>query len=321
MSGTLDYQDKDDGVHIFDTPDYYEWWYFDGHFDNGYTCALGFHKPFAHYKPHFPALNLSIYTPEGEDIAVVKPIDPNTCSLSAEKCDVKMGEYFARQEDKDTYHIYGKSKQGGADLIFHRKLPGWKPLGKGYLYDNGTEKQNWLVPCPRAEVEGTLWVGDKALKVKGLGYHDHNWGNCEMEDSLHRWFWGRLHHPEYTVIYYYLYPARKGEPDESRFYLAKGDKPILLPDHFNLKYSNEIRDETYNKSIPSDLAISAKGDDAQFKMDVHCSAISTHAVIDHAAPWKQYYWRLVADCKAEITFGGKTEKITGKPNSEYMLLR
>jgi predicted secreted hydrolase len=321
MSGTMGYQDKDDARHLYNTPDYYEWWYFDGHFDNGYTCAVGFHTAFAHAKPHTPVINISIFTPEGEDIAIIKPIDPAACSASDEKCDVKMGEYFARQESSDIYHIYGKSKRGGADLIFRRKLPGWKPLGKGHLYDNGTEKQCWLVAMPRAEVEGTLFVGDKSLHVKGLGYHDHNWGNCDLHDSLRSWFWGRLHHPEYTAIYYYLYPSRKGEPDESRFYLAKGDKPILLPDHFNLKYSGEIRDELLKQTMPSDLAITAESDGAKFTMDVHCSAISTRAPITTAAPWYQYYWRLVADCKAEITLDGKVDKITGKPNAEYMLLR
>lgn len=321
MSGTMGYQDKDDGVHLFDTPDYYEWWYFDGHFDNGYTCAIGFHKPFAHYKPHFPAINISIRTPDGQDLMTVGAIDPKNCSMSAEKCDVKMGEYFARQEGPDTYHIYAKGKKGGADLIFHRKLPGWKPLGKGSLYEGHGEKQNWLVPCPRAVVEGTLWVGDKAIKVNGMGYHDHNWGNCEMEDSLHKWFWGRLHHPEYTVIYYYLYPAREGEPHSGRFYLAKGDKPILLPDTFYLNYSGQIVDEQLKQTIPSDLSISAKDDGTAFNMAIHCSEISTHAPILNAALWPQYYWRLVADCKAEITINGQTEKIEGKPNAEYMLLR
>ena len=321
MPGTMGYQDKDDGRHPYATPDYYEWWYFDGHFDNGYTCATGFHLPFEHYKPHFPALNISIYTPEGEDIAIIKPVDPSSCSASSEQCDVRMGEHFARQECPDTYHICCRSKRGGADLVFHRKLPGWKPLGKGHLYDNGSESHFWLVPVPRAEVEGNLYLGEKVVSVKGLGYHDHNWGNVDLHDSLHSWFWGRWHHPDYTAIYYYLYPARNGEPDESRFYLAKGNEPFLLPDHFDLKYANELRDEKLNKSIPSDLTISACEKDTRFNMDIHCSAISTRAEITGAAPWKQYYWRLVAQCRAEISYAGKTEKLDGKPNSEYMLLR
>lgn len=319
MSEKIIYQDKDDGMHLYKTPDYYEWWYFDCHFDNGYTCTAGFHLPFAHNKPHFPALNMSIYTPAGEDITIIKPIDPKVCSASADQCDVKMGEYFARQEDKDTYHIYSKSKRGGMDLVFRRTLPGWK--ARELMYDNGTEKHGWLVPCPRAAVEGTLYVGDQAMPVKGTGYHDHNWGNVQMEDSFHRWFWGRLHHPEYSLIYGYTYPARPEEPVLPLLYLARGETFLLSTERFSLTYSNEIWDDQFNKSIPRDLAMTAGDADVQFKMDVHCSAIAVRKEILNAAPWKQYYWRFVADCRAEITCGGKTDKISGIPTSEYMLLR
>lgn len=320
MSGTAGYQDKDDGRHLYNTPDYYEWWYFDGHFDNGYTCAVGYHLPLGHFKPRIPALYICIFTPDGQDLSVLKPIDAASCTASSEKCDVKLGEYFARQEG-DTYHIYAMSKRAGADLTFRRKLPGWKPLGKGYLYDNGAEKQGWLVPVPRAEVEGDLYVQGKPVPVKGLGYHDHNWGNVDMHDSLHSWFWGRFHHPQYTMIYYYLYPAWKNEPDASRFYLAKDDKPVLLPDHFGLKHENELRDEVYNKTMPRDLTITAADDNVKFECNILGRGISTRSEMLQGAPWPQYYWRLIADYKAEITIKGKTDKLEGKSNSEYMLLR
>jgi len=31
------YTDKDDALHYYNTPDYFEWWYNDVHFDNGYS--------------------------------------------------------------------------------------------------------------------------------------------------------------------------------------------------------------------------------------------------------------------------------------------
>lgn len=319
MAGTTGYTDKDDGRHFYDTQDYYEWWYFDGHFDNGYTCAVGYHFPLGHAKPRVPALYICIFTPEGEDISVLKAVDAVKCTASSEKCDVRLGNHFAIQEG-DTYHISAMSKRAGADLVFRRKLPGWKPLGKDYYYDNGTEKHGWLVPLPRAEVEGTIYIQGEAIAVKGLGYHDHNWGNVDMHDSLQRWFWGRFHHPDYTMIYYYHYPARQGEADESRFYLAKGDKPILTPSKFSIKSTGELHDEVYHKSMPRDIEIAAGENDVQFKCNIYGKGLSTRSEMLYGAPWPQYYWRLVAEYTAEVTVGGKTDKIKGIPNSEYMLL-
>ncbi|MBT8342319.1 MAG: hypothetical protein HKP58_00500 [Desulfatitalea sp.] len=59
---------------------------------------------------------------------------------------------------------------------------------------------------------------------------------------------------------------------------------------------------------------------ADFTMNVHHSAFSTKIEIGHAAPWKQYYWRFVADCTATFSHGGDTDTLSGRPNSEYMLL-
>jgi hypothetical protein len=122
------------------------------------------------------------------------------------------------------------------------------------------------------------------------------------------------------MIYYYHYPARQGEPNESRFYLAKGDKPVLTPSNFSLNSTGELHDEVYHKSIPRDIEMAASGDGVQFKCNIHGKALSTRSEMLHGAPWPQYYWRLVADYTAEVTVGGETDKISGIPNSEYMLL-
>jgi hypothetical protein len=314
------YMDKDDGRHFFDTPWYYEWWYFDSHFDNGYTCAVGYHFPLGHARPRVPALYVCIFTPKGEDVSVLKGIDAARCMASSDKCDVKLGNHFAVQEG-DTYRIKAMSGRAGADLVFKRKLPGWKPKASSYFYDNGSEKHGWLVPMPRAEVEGTIYIQGEPIKVKGLGYHDHNWGNVDMHDSLHSWFWGRLHHPNYTMIYYYHKPARQEDPDESMFYLAKGDRPVLVPDKFSLVSSGELRDDVYNKSMPRDIEIDASEGSTKFKCSIYGKGLSTRSEMLYAAPWPQYYWRLVAGYTAEVTVGGETDKIEGIPNSEYMLLR
>jgi hypothetical protein len=85
--------------------------------------------------------------------------------------------------------------------------------------------------------------------------------------------------------------------------------------------SGELRDEVYNKTMPRDIAISAEGANVSVHCNIYGKELSTRSEMLYAAPWPQYYWRLVADYTAEITIDGNTDRLSGKPNSEYMLLR
>ena len=314
------YTDKDDGIHLYKTPDYYEWWYNDAHFDNGYSCVTVFHWMCGFNQPRIPVVTKEIYTPEGEKISGARLCQPSDCTASASKCDVKMGDCWERQEG-DSYRIYAPGKKTGMDLTFKRIVPPWKPLGIGRLYDNHDQVQGWLVPCPRAEVEGTITLRGKEIKVKGKGYHDHNWGNVSMHDSLGYWWWGRFHHPEYTLIYYYLYPTRKNEPNIPRLFLAKGDKVLMTPENVQLKASEPKLDKETGQMIPRKLDITAKDGNSSVKLEVITKSIFDTNTIPTMAPWPAYYWRFKADYKCTIKVGNKVDEISGNTMSEYELLR
>lgn len=314
------YRDKDDAIHIYKAPDYYEWWYCDAQFDNGYSCVIVYHWLCGFLKPRIPTVTKNIYTPDGGNISSGKAFQPGECSASEDKCDVKLGESYICQKG-NTYEIYAPGKKSGAHLVFKRLLPGWKPKGTGYLYDKNRQKQGWLVPVPRAEVTGKLIVDGKEINVKGFGYHDHNWSNVNMYDSFRSWFWGRLHHPEYTLIYYYLYPTRSNEPVESRLYLAKGDRVILTPDNFHLEATGAQTEPVTGIPVPRKLSIQAKNGDTALKFEVAAHDIFDCNQLTLMAPWPVYYWRFKADYKAEIKIGAKTENLRGSTMSEYMLLR
>ena len=101
-------------------------------------------------------------------------VDPKNCSSGADKCNVKMGDNFIRQEG-DKYVFSMKAQKIGAELTYHRRIPGWKQNGTGLLYDDGDKKQGWVISAPRSDVEGTLYIDGVAVPVKGKGYHDKNW--------------------------------------------------------------------------------------------------------------------------------------------------
>ncbi len=52
----------------------------------------------------------------------------------------------------------------------------------------------WLVYMPSANVTGDLTLGNRTIKIRGRGYHDHNWGRWAFNDP--KWNWAQASQPE-----------------------------------------------------------------------------------------------------------------------------
>ena len=315
------YRDADDTLHPCGNPEYYEWWYFDARFDNGYSCVATFHwrNPFT--SPHIPTVQVFIYAPDGKRHVGMAAIDPNECSSSPEKCDVKMGGNFARLEDNG-YAISMHTRKCGVDLTYSRKVAGWKQNGDGYLYNDGEKKQGWIIAAPRSDVSGTLRIEGSRIPVTGHGYHDKNWGNFNIDDCFKGWYWGRLYDPVYTLIYYWLFPVDADRPVISRLLLAKNKQPVLLTDRYKLTVEKEDACQLTGKKIPSKIVIRSGDEDG---LHFKCELLTTKTVETDRLPklsqWDQYHWRFLGDYTLETDIGGKSTTSSGKAIHEHLLFR
>ena len=317
-----DYQDKDDGLHPYNTEDYYEWWYLDAQFDSGYSCALAFHYRTLYLKPHIPSIQIHIYGQDGKSHVGMRSVDQNVCSASEDHCNVQLGTNFIRQ-DGDVYKVSMHTRRLGADLTLKRTLPGWKPLGTGLLYkgqDNGV--QGWIIALPRADVEGTLYIEGESVKVKGnRGYHDHNWGTTYMHDCFSGWYWARLYDSKYTLIYGWVYPANKSDAAISRLYMAKDNNPILEPDQFELIEKEMEHDAKSGKSFAKSLSLVRQEGEVKLRCNIDVKSTVDRYELPSTTNWPQYYWRFLADYNTEIEMNNLFDKISGVTIQECMILR
>ena len=316
-----EYTARDDAQHYFQGEKYYEWWYLDAQFDNGYSCVITFHYRLLFMTPHIPALQMHIYAPDGQKHMGFKAYDPANCSASDECCDVKMGESFVRQEDGG-YRVSVRTRRTGADLTFKNILPGWKCRGTGVLYDKGNNFQGWVVPVPRAEVEGTLYIGETPVKVKGnRGYHDHNWGNTNIDEAFYGWYWGRLYDEKYTLIYGWCFPQDNNDEIAANLYLARQDQPLLGTNQFTLNQANLETDADLQRQYARSLKISGGSDGVG--LDCQLDTRNVVEKIDMAAAGGRpiYYWRFLADYNAEFKSDGLNEQVSGQTIHEYMLFK
>ena len=88
----------------------------------------------------------------------------------------------------------------------------------------------WNLVFPRANMQCRInllrnGIVSRDMKFDGIGYHDHNVGTEPMRQSFRDWYWGRVHFPEATLVYYVM---NKKSGGDYRAWLISSDNRRLL---------------------------------------------------------------------------------------------
>jgi hypothetical protein len=326
----------EDGMRCETGPGFFEWWYFDAHFDDGSTAVIVFFtKPLLERKgPLKPGIRLAITTPDGRALGGFPLFSPGAFSAARQQCDVRIRDNWVRG-DLRQYTLHAEHEGVAADLEFTGIVPPWRPgAGKNY-YDEGlTTYFGWLPPIPFGKVEGKLTYDGKSRKVSGTGYHDHNWGNISLNDVMSHWYWGRAHIGDYSLIFVEMntLPAF-GSQKVPVFMLAKKDK-ILAGDGTPLTMTaRELEHHPGGRDFPK--KVDFYWENPAGEGDVHLALrhpemIEASDLLGLLKPWqrriarlfaKPYYFRFNADLKLKIDLPNEKTTEKGKALFEIMMLR
>lgn len=319
------YELSDDALHPCKEEDYYEWWYFDAKFDNGYSCALTLHWRNGFIKPHLTTMQMYIYSPEGKKYEALTAINPQkyTCTASTEKCDVVFKDSFCRVEDDGRYHLKMQAKGIAVDLFYTNTVP---PIKRGPAFLPPPEETHgifhgWVMAMPMARVEGTLTLEEQVIPVKGEGYHDHNWGNANMGDGLRGWSWGRLFDDQYTIVYSWILPWFEGTSNRPEIYICKDNQVIVATPEVDFKVTESQYDPETKKDIPLGITLSGQQGDIKFSINLKKKEIVQSGLMQKVEGLPQYYfWRFIDSYVADIEGKEFHDRTTGTTIREYMLL-
>ncbi|MBL8914598.1 MAG: hypothetical protein JNM17_28095 [Archangium sp.] len=236
----------------------YEWWYLDGHLDDGSTLVVVFFtKPIdGAAGPLKPMVRVDLDRPDGTKFTRLIEIDPSNFSASKERCDVRMGPHRF-EGDLHRYSISIALPDFAAQLTLTGEVQPWRPSAGVITFGAKDEKYfAWLPAVPHGKLEGTLKVEDGAtLEVRGTGYHDHNWGNASLVGLVHDWYWGRAHVGPYSVIAAYITAEQGYSANHFPLLLvAKGDDVLVgNSSHVTFSSSDVAIDEKTAKPVASKL--------------------------------------------------------------------
>jgi hypothetical protein len=248
-------QPKDNALHVdLSKKGNFEWWYFDARLEGGYT-AVGFFRA-AHERSGKTAVEIAIYKPNGKRLRKLVFYKRSDMTVSREIPDIRIGRNYLKvdftNKDLPVYEIYLDENPLGINLKFAAKVHGWMP-GNGRT-EFGKKYFAWCVPLPRAEVEGTIRFENKTLQVKGIGYHDHNFGDINMARYIEYWYWGRLYSENFTLCYAYIKCNKKMDNFPIQvLMLAKNEEIILSTGEYDLIQENFEYDKNAANEYPNKL--------------------------------------------------------------------
>jgi hypothetical protein len=115
------------------------------------------------------------------------------------------------------------------DVDLVGQVPPWRP-GTGYmLYGRKRDLEfGWLPAVPQGTVTASYRIGDETHTTRGIGYHDHNWGNVALTEVINDWYWARGRAGPYSVIASYVTAHKKYDyAPVTLFMLAKDGKVVV----------------------------------------------------------------------------------------------
>ena len=326
---------EENAVHRTDSKFYGEWWYFDARLEDGHV-VVGFLQA-SELMTRKPGIELHVYKPSGEKLSVVKKFADSDLRASEEKCDVWVGDnhcYVEWPEEGDlpTHYLHIAEEGMEADLTFVSEVPGWKP-GKGRTLYGDRGYFSWLVPAPRARLEGTVKFEGRTLEAKGIGYHDHNVVTADMRRILSFWYWGRLYTDEFTLLYAYVRTKKRFANAAAKpLMLAMGDKVILSTGEWELKDSDFVFNQEANREYPARLEIDAPGQlNLKFRVQkiIDCNDFLTEInpiIMNPAVKWvvnrfaRPGWFRFHSEFDLHVEHEGETYDRSGETLHEMVAL-
>jgi predicted secreted hydrolase len=224
-------QPSDAGMATNPMPGTFEWWYFQGKFNDNSTTQITFLvKPwFDNNGPLQPYATIALTTPNGTHLSGETKVDTSQFKAARNTMNVTMGDTWARGDLKTVNLHFAPTANGvGANLVFQSAAPPTRFGGSGmWFFDPSlTRFSATNDPMPFAKVHGNLTYDGQSHQVQGTGYIDKQWGTVNWNQDYDGWYWSTGHYGNYTIDMFDLTASAPFNHQHTvDAYLAKGNGP------------------------------------------------------------------------------------------------
>lgn len=305
----------------------FEWWYFDGHLDDGQTFVGVFLDP--SFTTGKPGVAFSLYGKDWSKETRLLTLEKDEMKSSTDDVSVECPVGFVRRLDDKTYRVFWDVDGIQADFKLSTIAPGWMPHGKDGVNEDHLDFF-WTVHQARNRIDGTLTANGITKKVTGIGYADHNWGRKPLNEITRKWIWGRILAGDYTIIYAdvdYYDPAIKSRP----LYIARNEEVIVGSGSPTVRQSDFVTHPVLKRHYPKQVDIEFNEGGVRADIHIRYKALVEEVdllTVSNLNPVTQSiarnfvarptYFRVMADFDGTITQNGKQDTISGECMYEIM---
>jgi len=303
---------EDDAFHGADALHFIEWWYFDTCLDDGYNIQVSINV-YDVFSLGLVVININVYK-NGDIKATGKEIySLNNFNASKEVPLIKldgtkiMEGYIDEKTGNFIYNLSLDINKIYLDLRFTSLTEGWK---------GNTSFGEWAVIMPKAGVDGIIKIGgnDRYHKVKGFGYHDHNWNVTIFAGINFGWIWGKVNSDNYTAIWCDILTT---------WYI---NDPLIVVNKENEGYVNInpediqiiVKDVRFKNGMLIPYSLSINACNKNISLSVEVKVLETHYT---SLMSLVNYWRYHVKYTGSITVCSKTENIDEKNIAEFIRFR
>jgi len=311
---------------------WFEHWYFDARLDSGHVVVVMLQARELIHRA--PGIEIHVYEPDGTRHEISRRYPDAAVRASSERCDVRVGYNHAWLEEGEPLVHRCVVDEGAlaADLSFANIVPTWQP-GLGHTRYGASDFFAWIVGAPRASVTGTIRLNGETLAVRGIGYHDHNWGVGNMPRIVDHWYWGRVYADDVTLVYANVFSGKRyGFAASTPLMVARENQIVLSTGEVTVDTGPEVHDETAGRAYPTWLRLRA-GDEAELRLDVK-RIIHAHDLLDDLPVVRSPvvkplvrrivghpgYFRFLSDFRLRIDAAGEVLERTGTTLHEMVAL-
>lgn len=215
---------RDDAPHR----DYVEWWYYNGHLQDGLGNRFSFHYTvfLVNALGTYTVAHASIVDHQArEHVDSERRTPGNPSSGTIDSFDFVLGGWSmagGAGKDRLRFDVDGR----GLDLRLVEATPPVMQGGSGLL-DFGGVGESFYYSRPRMEVGGTLTIDGEQRDVRGVAWFDHQWGNFEVFELGWDWFALQLDDGR-DIMLYRLFDPRDGRAVLTSGTLAEDGDVIVL---------------------------------------------------------------------------------------------
>ncbi|KAI8648193.1 CrtC domain-containing protein [Fusarium keratoplasticum] len=305
----------------------YEWWYADGHLQDGWFVQVAFfyNSEGAGTKAGLIDFNIA---KDGEKVCDLHKRFELSANLQVgkDKCHVQFEKSSFRSIDglrKYHIHVDPDEMEGfGADVTITAATPSYRP-GTG-RWDVDGRHFSWFVAVPGGQLTGEIITNGTKTKVEGNAYHDHNWGNVPMENILDNWLWGRADVHGLTIVSASVrFRQDCGGREVPLLFIVQGDEVLVNAVNEQLVCLEGVKRSHPVTSKPTStdciyLVNSAGEGAAEVRFNGQSKVVATFPFPTTSKDWETWYTRYAGLVTVNIVDGEKRIRTSDLGTLEVM---